>query len=187
MSGRVVVPIYDNTGKYMVGCTGRSIHPYCEDCSSWHPIGFHTGKDGAYYWSKWRHNKNFEAENHLYNYWNAKDYIIKSGVVILVESPGNVWKLEQYEIHNSVGIFGTDLSFNQKMILDSSGAMSIILLLDPDNAGIEASKRIKEQCERQYRMFFPKIDVNCDIGDMTNDLVTNDIKPIIDKIVLSGV
>ena len=48
----------------------------------------------------------------------AKEFIKESGIVILVESPGNVWRLEEAGVHNSVAIFGSSLADRQKMILD---------------------------------------------------------------------
>ena len=117
----------------------------------------------------------------MYNYWSAKDTILETGVVILVESPGNVWRLEEAGIHNSVAMFGAHLSQNQKKIIDSSGAFSIICLLDNDEAGKKGAKKIHEQCSKMYRIYFPEFQGN-DIGDICVDVVTNDIKPLISKI-----
>ena len=95
MFSRAVVPVYDIDHKFMVGCSGRATNDMKP---------------------KWKHNEGFKAEEHLYNYWYAKDYIKSSGIVILVESPGNVWRLEEAGIHNSVAIFGASLADKQKMI-----------------------------------------------------------------------
>ena len=64
--------------------------------------------------SKWRHNKDFKTQEHLYNMWFAKEFIQSTRTAIIVESPGNVWRLEEAGIHNSVAIFGTNLSIKQK-------------------------------------------------------------------------
>ena len=92
-----------------------------------------------------------------------------------------MWRLEEAGIHNSVAIFGAHLSQNQKKIIDSSGAFSIICLLDNDEAGEKGSKKIYEQCSKMYRVYFPKF-VGNDIADISVDVVTNDIKPLIKKI-----
>ena len=73
------------------------------------------------------------------------------------------------------------MSQNQKKIIDSSGAFSIICLLDNDEAGQQGSKKIYDQCSNMYRVYFPKFKGN-DIGDISVDVVTQDIKPIISKI-----
>ena len=111
----------------------------------------------------------------------AKDHIAKTGVIDLVVSPGNVWRLEESGIHNSVAIFGAHLSQNQKNVIDTSGALSIVCLLDTDDAGKKGAKKIYEQCSKMYRLYFPQLSLN-DIGDMNVDVVTNDIKPLISKL-----
>jgi len=96
----------------------------------------------------------------------------------LVESPGNVWKLEENNIHNSLGIFGAALSDRQKIILDSSGAMTIIVLTDNDEAGRKAADQIKEKCQNTYRVFTPSI-TKADIADMTSEEINTEIKDYI--------
>lgn len=178
MYNRVVVPIYDTDHKHMIGCTGRSIYEACQNCGYHHCNQIECGNIETYKHTKWRHNKNFKAKDHLYNLWFAKGHIAKQQSVILVESPGNVWKLEQAGIHNSVAIFGTSFSDRQKMLLDCSGAMNVIIALDPDNAGIEGSKKIQEKCHRTYNT---KIIENLptDIGDMSIENIINVFKNIV--------
>jgi len=173
---RAVVPIYDESGEIILGFSGRSIHPKCEQCKH-----YHDPEKKCHFFPKWKHTKGFKKENCLYNYWYAKEHITTTGVIVLVESPGNVWRLEESGIHNSVAIFGAHLSQNQKNIIDASGALSIVCLLDNDEAGKRGAKKIYEQCSKMYRLYFPKLKTN-DIGDMNVDVVTNDIKPLIAKI-----
>ena len=104
---------------------------------------------------------------------------MKSGVIILVESPGNVWRLEEEGIHNSVAIFGTTLNDEQKYLIDSSGALTIILIMDNDDAGQEAAEKIIKQCNRTYRVY--NIKVGSDVADMNTNEITEDILPIINK------
>ena len=70
----------------------------------------------------------------------------------MVESPGNVWRLEEAGVHNSVAIFGSSLADRQKMILDISGAMTIITIMDNDAAGVMATQQIHTQCQRTYNI-----------------------------------
>lgn len=173
---RAVVPIYDNSGEIILGFTGRSIFPECSQCKHYHNPDKECG-----FFPKWKHTAGFQKENCLYNYWYAKDYILNSGVVVLVESPGNVWRLEEAGIHNAVALFGAHLSTNQKKIIDASGAFSIVCLLDNDAAGIKGAKKIYEECSKMYRVYFPEFNEN-DIADMNVDIVTSDIKPLISQI-----
>ena len=141
---RAVVPIYDNFGEKIVGFSGRSIFDECKKCNGWH-----DPDKKCFYFPKWKHTKGFERDKSLYNYHNALPYINKSNTLILVESPGNVWRLEEAGIHNSVAIFGTSLSTIQKQLIDETGAFSIIIIMDNDKnkAGEIAAQKIKKQCE----------------------------------------
>lgn len=182
MNNRVVVPIYDNNYEYMVGCTGRSIFEKCSQCSSYHdPSHNCPDQDHRWLYPKWKHSADFKSQNYLYNFWFAKNSIYQTGIAIIVESPGNVWRLEENDIHNSVAIFGSSMSDRQKMLLDSSGAMTLIILTDNDDAGKQAAEQIKQKCQNTYRIFMPQISKN-DIGDMTSDEINHQIKSYIERI-----
>lgn len=183
MSGRSVVPIYDIDYKYMVGCTGRSSYEKCTKCKSFHDISSNCPADHELWlMCKWRHSKDFKTQEHLYNYWFAKDYISKSHCVVIVESPGNVWRLEEAGIHNSVAIFGSSLSDRQKMLLDISGALSIITIMDNDDAGFKAAEIIEKKCQKTYNIKHIKIDKE-DVGSMTVEEVQNIILPEIQSFI----
>lgn len=183
MYNRVVAPIYDPDYTYMIGCSGRSIFEKCDTCGCFHDPNTGCPKDHQkYLYSKWKHSANFKSQNSLYNFWFAQKHIKHTGVAILVESPGNVWKLEENDIHNSVGIFGAALSDRQKIILDSSGAMTIIVLTDNDDAGRKAADQIKDKCQNTYRVFVPSI-TKADIADMTSEEIDTEIKEYIRGIV----
>lgn len=182
MSGRVVVPIYDNDYRYMIGCTGRSIHEKCDRCKSYHhPSELCPNSENSWKYPKWKHNADFKSQNTLYNFWFAKEHILTSSTAIIVESPGNVWRLEENDIHNSVAIFGSSLSDRQKILLDSSGAMNLVILTDSDDAGRKAAEQIKQKCQNTYRIFIPTISKN-DIGDMSAEEIQTEIKNYLQEI-----
>lgn len=166
MYGRAVVPIYDDDYKFVVGCTGRA-----------------TSEE---YDHKWKHSFGFDADSYLYNYWKAKSTILETRTVILVEGPGDVWRLEENGIHNSVAMFGTYLSGSQKSIIDNSGAMSIVVLTDGDEAGKMGAESIYKQCSKIYRVYFPNISGG-DVGEMRKDVITSDIQPVLDKVQEIGI
>ena len=179
MYSRVVVPIYDDSGQYLVGCTGRSVYNKCDICGAFHnPNGQCPDKEKSWLYSKWKHSLGFKSQNHLYNFWYAKEHILKDSYAIVVESPGNVWRLEENGIHNAVAVFGCNMSDRQKLMLDSSGAMTLFVLMDNDEAGKKAAKEIKEKCENTYRLFFPEISKS-DIGEMTDEEINTQIKQFI--------
>lgn len=176
MNNRAVAPIYDMDHKYMVGCTGRSIFSQCQNCDAYHdPNDKCPDNENKWKFSKWKHNYQFKTQNHLYNMWFAKEHILKSHKVILVESPGNVWKLEENGIHNAVALFGSHLSDKQKILLDGSGAMTIISIMDNDDAGRKAYELIKSKCQNTYNII--NIDISKpDIADMTSEEIEKEIK-----------
>lgn len=181
MFDRIVVPIYNPQYTHMVGCSGRSIYEKCEQCSYYHnPKTNCISHEYGWKYSKWKHNKDFKAKDHLYNLWFAKDYILKTGIAVVVESPGNVWRLEEAGIKNSIAIFGTSLGDRQKMLLDCSGAMSLLVLLDNDEAGKIGTKQIYDKCYRTYNIKTISINEN-DIGDMSIDKIQQTIIPEMEK------
>lgn len=182
MYSRVVAPIYDNDYTTMIGCTGRSIFDKCDSCKAHHNQAYKCpDKNNQWKYSKWKHSFNFKSQACLYNYWFAKKHIQESGKVILVESPGNVWSLEENNIHNSVAMFGSNLSDKQLSLLDAAGAMTIIVLTDNDQAGKEAQKTILNKCQKTHRIFCPAITKN-DVGDMTKEEIKTQIIDYLRKI-----
>ena len=68
------------------------------------------------------------------------------------------------------------------MILDSSGAMAIIVLTDNDEAGKQAAQDIKNKCQNTYRVFIPEISKG-DIGEMTSEEIDKEIKQYIKDVI----
>lgn len=183
MYNRVVVPIYNNDYEFMVGCTGRSIFEKCQNCSCYHdPAAKCPDEEKRWLNPKWKHSSDFKSQNYLYNFWFAKKQILKTNTAIIVESPGNVWRLEENDIHNSVAIFGSSLSDRQKILLDSSGAMNLVILTDNDEAGHKAAEQIKSKCQNTYRIFRPSISKS-DVGEMNSDEINKEIKPYLENII----
>lgn len=183
---RVSVPVYDDNYKFCIGFTARTVNPQCKICKM-----YHTAEEGCpslldplaiIKASKWRNSRDFEASNYLYNYWFARHHIAKNGgVAILVEGPGDVWRLEENGIHISMAMFGVELKEPQRVILDSSGCLSLIIMLDNDDAGREAAEKLKKKLGRTYRLFFPKFSKH-DVGDLNSDLITKEIEPLMRKL-----
>lgn len=174
MTNRAVVPIYDMDYQFMIGCSGRTTFDKCENCKAYHD-NICPSDDNRWKFCKWKHSSGFKTQECLYNYWFAKDHIKESGQAILVESPGNVWKLEENNIHNSLGLFGSNLSDKQKTILDMSGAMDLILIMDNDDAGNKARKQIHNKCHRTYNIKDIVISKN-DIAEMSSNEIEKEIK-----------
>lgn len=185
---RVSVPVYDDDYKFCVGFAARSLNEQCKKCNLYHESDKQCPKEVSDIISatKWKNSLDFESSNYLYNYWFAKKEILKNGTAILVEGPGDVWKLEENNIKIGLALFGVELTESQRVILDRSGALSLIILLDNDEAGINASKILKQKLGRAYRLYFPKI-TSKDVGDLHSDAITSDIQPFIKQAELSNI
>jgi len=159
MYGRAVAPIYDEDYKY-IGCVGRSL-------------------DESNKKYKWINSKGFKKSCYLYGLWIAKKFIQQTSTVILVEGQGDVWRLYESGIKNSLGIFGADLSEDQLITLEELGAMNVVILTDNDEAGMKAAKGIIDKGGRRFNYFVPKISSK-DIGDMTVEQINTELKPQIE-------
>lgn len=184
MYNRAVVPVYDDTGQFLVGCTGRSINEICHQCNSYHEDSMDCPDQyNKYKYSKWRHSKNFKTDNYLYNLWSALENIKQTSTVVLVESPGNVWSLESAGINNSVAIFGSSISQKQKAIIDMTGAMNVILIMDNDEPGKIASEKIYDKFCKTHNVTNILIsDPYNDLAEMPSHLIKDLICPQILKV-----
>lgn len=154
MSGRVVVPIYDEDYNY-VGCVGRSIKEHINP--------------------KWLHSKNF-TKNVLYGMNLAKDNILSKRTVAIVEGQGDVWRAFEAGLNITVGIFGCSLNDDQLILLEQSGALNAIILTDQDEAGNKAAEQIIHKCGRRFNYIRPQWSTK-DIGDLTVEQIKTEIFP----------
>ena len=153
MSGRVVVPIYDEGYNY-IGCIGRACY------SDMNP--------------KWMHSKGFRKSSYLYGLNMAKDKILETGVAVLVEGQGDVWRMHEAGVENTVGIFGSNLSDDQLVLLEQSGALNLIILTDYDEAGHRAADHIIKKCGRRFNYYRPQISEK-DVGDMSIEKIKTEV------------
>lgn len=177
MFGRVVVPVFDQEGKWVVGVSGRSLYPRCAKCRSYHDPS-HPCPQGekARLATKWRHNSGFQTRSHLYNLWGAKQTIRKTHSVVLVESPGNVWRLVEAGVDNCVAQFGSTLEDEQQILLETAGVLTVYLGMDQDQAGREATRLLQEQLGRAFHV--KEIEgIQDDIGAMSVEEVKTILVP----------
>ena len=154
MSGRVVVPIYDEGYNY-IGCVGRATDEKTQP--------------------KWLHSKGFK-KSVLYGLHLAKDEILKTQTAILVEGQGDVWRMHEAGFENTVGIFGSSINDDQLILLESSGALNLIILTDSDEAGNKAFSQIVKKCGRRFNYCRPSISQK-DVGDMSIEQIKEELYP----------
>lgn len=167
MYKRAVVPFYDEDGNY-VGCSGRSYYNKCVSCGGYHPHGEHKE------YPKWK-NSRFEKIWYLYGLNLCKQSLIDTGSVILVESPGNLWRLHEAGFFNSVALFGNAISDFQIELLCKYGVSKIYLMLDNDDAGKNGTKLFVEKCAKVFKIYIPHFEEN-DIGNMSIERVQQVLK-----------
>jgi hypothetical protein len=179
MFQRAVAPFFDDSGKYIVGCSGRSIFDKCSSCSLYHnpnnrcPI---TKQEKMLY-SKWKHSGGFNAESYLYNLHNVKNYLGKT--VIITESPGNVWKMFEAGITNTLATLGTSFRDGQKGVLECLGVMNIILAKDNGKAGDIMAESMKKQCYRIFNFHVVETPYD-DMGETPIELIQELFRGIYD-------
>lgn len=147
---RIVFPCYDPTNTYFVGAVARIKYENYKDYDS----------------PKWKNSPNFNCGHYFFNYWRAAEVIRRSKVAVMVESQGDCLRMVEAGVQNVIGIFGSSLTEQQEILLESLGAMALILLFNNDEAGINCTKDIKERLARFYNLHEPQFETN-DLGDLS--------------------
>jgi hypothetical protein len=124
-----VLPVRDSDGS-LVAFTNRNTDLNCDKKDRWK----HEGRMHKY----------------LYGINLSKKYINETRTVIIVEGPYKMIRLWEAGLKNCVAIFGTDLSEEQYNILLNSGAFTIIIATDRDEAGKKARTRIRSKINRFF-------------------------------------
>ena len=164
---RIVVPVFNDSSEYIVGFVSRTLEQKCVICKKYHtenkPCSNGTGK--------WINTPGFCTNSYFYNYWNAKTVIVQTKEVILVEGQADVWRIYEAGFKNVIGLFGVDVSYNQRIILEKSGVTTLKFFLDPDLAGREAFKRQIEYLDRMYNIqniVYEKQPSECNVEEIHN-------------------
>ncbi|QJG66651.1 DNA primase [Mycoplasma phocoeninasale] len=117
-NNRLIFPIKDEHGN-TVAFSGRAI----------------SDSDNPKYLNS-SETKLFKKHKVLFNYYHAKDEILKTNEVYLLEGQFDCIALYKIEIKNSVAVMGTSLSYDQIKFFKNC---KIILFFDNDAAGIKAT------------------------------------------------
>lgn len=123
---------------------------------------------------KYIFSEGIKKTDYLYNYDNAIDVAHKTNCMWLVEGQGDVWRLWECGVHNVVGLFGKDISGEQRKLLLSTGVTTLIILTDNDQAGRESKIKIKRDLGRLFKLIFPKMHTK-DLGNMFVENVKQNI------------
>jgi hypothetical protein len=165
LSGRVAVPVYDEDYRGVLGFTARSVLERCGSCGLYHPGDCPAEVDARKRYSKWTNTDGLPRESALYNYWFAKKEIARAGVAVLVEGPGEAWRLAEAGIECGLAMLGAELADAQQVALERSGAMAVVVATNMDEAGRAAAEAIRKRLGRAFRVRVADLPAN-DLGDM---------------------
>jgi 5S rRNA maturation endonuclease (ribonuclease M5) len=179
MYGRVVIPIYNHADrKSVVGTIGRSVFEKCDDCRMHHDHNLPCPKSPSAKYAKWMATKGFVDKNHLYNLWNSWDYIKQMKSIVFVEGPGDVWRLEEAGIYNSVAVLGSEFTRQQKILLEAIKPKTFFVLTDNDDAGEKVAEDIKRLI-RHWGEFVRLYPDGHDVGEMSIEDVASNFRSTI--------
>lgn len=182
---RSFAPIIDERNESVIGVTGRTYLEKCEYCGLHHKTGSGCPADNPNIKSypKWKHY-GFNKSLVIYNLNHSGRYIKNSSMAIITEGPKDVWWFDQHGIKNSVGIFGLHLSRFQIAKLIEYNVTKIVLALDNDARGIEATEKIKEKVYKYFTVTTMKdlLNPDEDIADISVDRMETNIKPFLNSI-----
>lgn len=161
---RLVIPIKNDINQ-VVGFSGRIL----------------SGDSAKYINS--RDSDVFKKKDILYNLNNAKHNLVNDQIII-VEGFFDVYSYEQQGIYNVVASMGTAITNNHIRLLRKYNVKEIVLSLDQDKAGVEATlKLIKELNNFGFYNIrvvvfddYKDVDEYVQAGNDANDLITNAIE-----------
>ncbi len=149
---RAVLPIFNDTAD-LVGYSGRAMYPSN---------------------IKWLHGpKTLRIHDCLYNLHFAKNHV-QNGTIILVEGPLDVWRLYEAGIYNAVASFGTDIGEEQIKLLTNLQIKTVVLMLDPDDAGLISTlseDKIGGKLTKHFDVISLRHLIKVDVGEMSPDQV----------------
>ena len=145
-------------------------------CDSGTEIAYIARSTKDYITPKYLFSKSFRKSDYLYNYHRAIDTATQASCLFLVEGQGDVWRLYEAGVNNCVGLFGKDISQQQKTKLIRSGVTSLVILTDNDQAGRESKVKIQRNLNRIFSLKFPRMSKK-DIGAMSVQKIKEEILP----------
>lgn len=168
---RSIVPFIENDK--IIGFTGRSFYDIaCSFCGMYHsPYKECPHTEYAVVYGKWRTLKGFYIHDYLYG-----DWLLEPGrYIILVEGPGDVWRLHEAGFENSVSICGCGISDVQIDRLKEINNKNIIVALDCDLAGQIGNEKVA----KKLRESGFSVETIKPFGKDWGDTPVNEIKSIL--------
>lgn len=147
---RVVVPIYDPIEGFLIAFTCRLLDDSLVE--AWRPKWCHALNfaDRRKKSADRTDEEKFHASSVLFNLHRAKQCMGDTKTVFIMEGPGDVMRMHEAGILNTVAILGTGFSKHHKTLLHKVGCERIICVFDSDEPGQKASNRAKKMCDNYF-------------------------------------
>lgn len=143
---RVIVPVYDPIDGYLIAFTCRLLDD--TQIETWRPKWCHAlnfaerRKKSA----DCTDEERFYASSVLFNLHRAKEFMGDPKTILLVEGPGDVMRMWEAGLKNTVAVLGTGFSKHHRTLLHKVGCERIVSVLDGDEAGQKAGATMKRMC-----------------------------------------
>jgi 5S rRNA maturation endonuclease (ribonuclease M5) len=179
--GRTIIPIYDGRGEIIVGALSRSPHPRCKACKDCHDPAIPCSKEKSAKVLRWRVVPDgFNDKHHLYNLWRSRSLIVKSKCVVVVEGAGDLWRLDEAGIYNTVGLFGSSPSAIQEIALEECSPAHVVLMTDDDEAGNACAEAMTRKWSRLASVHRVKPIGRTEISEMSTEDVRSRYRGLIE-------
>lgn len=147
---RAIMPIYDPIEGYLIAFTCRLLDD--SEIEAWRPKWCHAlnfaemRKKSA----ERSDEERFHASSVLFNLHRAKNHMGDSGTIIIVEGPGDVMRMWEAGLKNTVAVLGTGFSKHHKTLLHKVGCRRILCVLDADEAGEKGGRAVEKMCKDYF-------------------------------------
>jgi len=162
---RVVVPVYDPIDGYLVAFTCRLLDDSLIE--PWRPKWCH-----ALNFAEMRKKsadrtdeERFHASSVLFNLHRAKEYMGESKTIIVVEGPGDVMRMWEAGLKNTVACLGTGFSKHHRTLLHKVGCHRVVNATDGDDAGQKARNAMEKMCNNYFQFASVELENGKDPGD----------------------
>ena len=162
---RAIVPIYDPMEGYLIAFTCRLLDDSLIE--TWRPKWCHALNfaDIRKKSSERTDEERFHASSVLFNLHRAKEHMGESKTVIVVEGPGDVMRMWEAGLKNTVAVLGTGFSKHHRTLLHKVGCRRVVCVLDSDEAGQKARKTMEKMCKDYFEFDSVVFENGKDPGD----------------------
>ena len=118
---------------------------------------------------KWKKRKGLLKNKLLGRLDIVKEYIEKENKVILCEGKKDQMAIFEAGLNYVTCLYGSSMSKEQKLLIDSMIDDEIIIFADGDKAGYKMVKSVVKLCYPEYKITVPEIEDEMDPAELTKD------------------